>query len=123
MALRAGERIEAGGWQRVVALAGVGAILAASLAMDWTIIQDRRADPGLALAAMRGRAPEGTSAAVDQARASAVLRMAAASSGYRLAVVETVCPATVFVAIPLPPALSAHVKLTWTSWFVHVPAV
>lgn len=99
VALRAGERIEAADKQRVVALAGMGAILAASLAMDWTIIQDRRADPGLALAAMRGRAPEGTSAAVDQARASAVLRMVAASSGYRLAVVETACPATRFLFV------------------------
>jgi hypothetical protein len=99
VALRAGERIAAGGWQRAVAGIGLGAILIASLAMDWTIVRDRRADPGLALAAMRARAPEGTSAAVDRARASAVLEAAAASSGYRLSVVEAPCPATPFLFV------------------------
>jgi len=99
VALRAGERVEAGGWRRIAAGVVMTAIVIASLAMDWTLIRDQRADPGLALAAMRGRAPEGTSAAVDQARASAVLRMAAASSAYRLAVVETPCPATRFLFI------------------------
>jgi hypothetical protein len=99
VAIRAGERIEAGGWQRIAAGLGMGAILAASLAMDWTMIRDQRADPGLALAAMRGRAPEGSTAAVDQARASAVLEAAAASSGYKLGVVKAPCPATPFLFI------------------------
>lgn len=99
VALRAGERIAASGWQRVAALAGMGAITIASLAMDWTIIRDQRADPGRALTAMRVLAPEGTTAAVDQARATAVLQMAAASSGYPLKLVEAPCPAGRFLFI------------------------
>ncbi len=99
VALRAGERVAAGGWQRVAAFAGMGAIVAASLVMDLAIIRDQRADPGLALAAMRGRAPGGTVAAVDRPRASAVLRAAAASSGYPVQVIEAPCPAAAFLFV------------------------
>jgi Dolichyl-phosphate-mannose-protein mannosyltransferase len=90
VAIRAGERIEAGGWQRIAAGLGMAAIVIASLAMDWTIIRDQRADPELALTAMRMLAPEGTTAAVDQARASAVLEASAASTG---------CPAARFLFV------------------------
>lgn len=99
VALRAGERIAAGGWQRIAAATGIGAIAVASLVLDGAIIRDQRADPGLALAAMRGRAPQGTVAAVEQARASAVLEAAAASSGYRLTVIDAPCPATRFLFV------------------------
>lgn len=99
VAIRAGERIAAGGWQRGVALAGMAAIVVASLAMDWTMVRDQRADPGRALAAMQARAPQGTDAAVDQARATAVLQMAAAAAHYPLAVTAAPCPATRFLFI------------------------
>jgi hypothetical protein len=99
VALRAGERIAAGGRQRIVAAAGLGAIVAASLVMDLAIVRDQRADPGLALAAMRGRAPAGAEVAIDRPRASAVLRSAAAVSGYGVSVVEAPCPATRFLFV------------------------
>jgi len=99
VALRAGERFAAGGWQRVAAVAGMGAIVAASLVTDVTIIRDQRADPGLAIAAMRERAPGGTLAAVDRPRASAVLQAASASSGYPVMVSEAPCPAAPFLFI------------------------
>lgn len=98
-ALRCGERIGWGGWARGLSLAGLALLTASALWMDLTVIRDRRADPGMAIDAMRTRAPQGADVAVDQDRSSAVMRTAARSRRYPLALVEGPCPATRFLYV------------------------
>jgi uncharacterized membrane protein len=63
-----------------------------------TLVQDRRADPGQALAAIAARAPSGADIAVDRPRSDAILKAAAASTGYPLTLHQP-CPAARFLFV------------------------
>ena len=80
--------------QIIIAIAVLFALYA-----DWQIIQNRRADPGVAFDALSARAPAGAEVAVDRERSTAVLRAASASRRYPVEIVETPCPATRFLFI------------------------
>lgn len=59
-------------------------VLTGCLVLDLQIIDNRRADPGVAIEAMMARAPGGAAVLIDNPRDSAVLESAAATHGYRL---------------------------------------
>ncbi|KRB82274.1 hypothetical protein ASE00_09310 [Sphingomonas sp. Root710] len=59
-------------------------VLTGCLILDLQIIDNRRADPGVAIDAMAERAPGGAAVLIDNARDSAVLESAAATHGYPL---------------------------------------
>lgn len=99
MALLIARRLEFPGLSRMLACAALVIVTWFALDKDYRLILDQRADPGRAIEAMRGRAPAGTDIAPEQDRAAPVLRMAAASSGYRLTIVETLCPAPRFLFV------------------------
>jgi uncharacterized membrane protein len=63
-----------------------------------TLIEDRRADPGQAIAALAARAPQGADIAVDHPRSDAILTAAAASARYPLAL-QQACPGARFLFI------------------------
>ncbi len=100
-----------GGWRRAVSAAALAAFCIGSAALDARAIQDRRSDPGEAIAAMAGRARAGATAIIDNPRSYAVLAAAAASSGYPLAITEDRCSGAPFLfvdedfAAPLPAML------------------
>jgi len=74
-------------------------ITAGALIADRSIIENRRADPSLAIEAMQRRAPAGTAVAVERDRAFAVLEIAALQADYPLVIEEARCPAARFLFI------------------------
>jgi len=91
--------MRAGRVWRIAGAVAFAAILVGSLGLDRTIIAYRRGDPGVAIATMRLRAPEGAAVLITGARSSAVLEVAAASTGYRLQVVPTACGVARFLFV------------------------
>ncbi len=103
-----GTAIERGGWRRVVAIAVLAVIAAASLVRDRALAETLRGDPGRALSIVRAAMPAGGSIGFDTIRHTAVLAAAARTAGYPLEIVRH-CPAAPFVFIDLedraiPPA-------------------
>lgn len=92
-------RLEWPGLARMMACGALVIVAWFALDKDYRLILDQRANPGRAIEAMRARAPTGTDIAPEQDRAAPVLRMAAASSRYRLTIVETPCPAPRFLFV------------------------
>ena len=93
---------------RIALAFALAAFGAASLAQNLALIRTARGDPPAAIAAMRARAPEGTSILVTE-RPSAVLRLAAAQAHYPLAL-RSACPARFLFfdqagRRPAPPAI------------------
>lgn len=84
--------------QLPVAIA-LGLVVIASLITDWRIIENRRADPGVAMDAMAAAAPAGTDISVERDRSSAIFRAAGASRHYPVTVIEAPCPAGRFLYI------------------------
>ena len=84
---------------RIAARTVIAIAVAFALFADWQIIENRRADPGVALDALAARAPTGAGVAVDRQRSSAILRAASASRHYPMRIVETPCAAAPFLFI------------------------
>lgn len=89
---RIGHAVAIGGWRRAAAAVVLVPIVIASAMLDVQTIQNQRADPMVAIDAVRARAPGGATVLVDNPRASAVLDAAAASASYPLAVQTAKCP-------------------------------
>ena len=87
------------GWRRwsVIALALIAA--GGSTVLDARIIANRRGDAAIAIAAMRQRAPMGTTAAVANGRMTPVLTFAARDAGYPLQVTEAKCADAPFLLV------------------------
>ncbi|WP_277313530.1 hypothetical protein [Sphingomonas sp. AOB5] len=99
MAVLIARRIEWPGLARMFGCIAIVVVAWFALDKDWRLIVDQRADPGRAIAAMRDRAPAGADVTAERDRAVAVLRAASVSSGYRLTIVETPCPAPRFLFV------------------------
>jgi hypothetical protein len=97
IAIRSGGRLEARNWLAGPVAALLFLITVASLITDARLIANRRGDPGAALDLVQAAEPAGGQVAVDMPRSSAVLRMAAASRDYPIAIVEAACPAPRFL--------------------------
>ena len=80
----AGRAWRAGGVRRFVVGAGLLLFAVATGVQDMALVTNRRADPGLAIAAMAKPAPGGAAVSLDRPRASAVIEAAAAAAGYRV---------------------------------------
>lgn len=83
-----GWAVRRGGGTRWLALGLVVAVCGGSLSEDVALVRNQRADPAAAIAAMRARAPDGTTVALDQPRASAVIDAASASARYRVSLAQ-----------------------------------
>ena len=96
-------------WTALIALA---AMIAGSLAVDLRIIAEQRGAPGMAITAMRARAPAGAAAMPDEPRDSAVLEAVAAAHGYTLRIADRCAADTRFLfaenngSIPFAPAVA-----------------
>lgn len=86
----------AGGWKRWLAAAALAGIALASLACDVDLAINRRGDPGAAIRAMQGRAPQGATLLLDRETGIATLEAAAASAHYPLRVQLADCTAARF---------------------------
>lgn len=94
-----GAMLARGGWQRVLAGAGLAALLAGYLAQDAVLIGNQRGDPDPAIAALAARAPHGTAVLLDRPTGLAMLNAAAAHYRYPLVVVEHGCATTRFLFV------------------------
>ncbi|MGN6374206.1 MAG: hypothetical protein ACTHMG_01485 [Sphingomonas sp.] len=83
--------LRSGGIGRIAAVVLLALFTAGSLHLDGVIAANRRGDPALAIAAMKQRAPDGTTLAVANDRMVPVLAFAARAGHYRLRVVEGHC--------------------------------
>jgi hypothetical protein len=89
--------------RRLTRVAGViifAALVAACLHENIEQAALKRGDPGAAIEAMKRRSPSGATVFVDHIRPTAVLRVAASSAAYPLAL-RSECPATRFVYVEL----------------------
>ncbi|WP_380787379.1 hypothetical protein [Sphingomonas sp. R86521] len=106
----AGAAIARRGSQRVVAIAFIAIIAAASLSRDYGLAQSLRGDPARAVTLMRAAAPAGTSVGVDTIRPTAVLDAAARTAGYPLDIRQH-CPAAAFLFVDLEDRIAAPAAL------------
>lgn len=96
----------------LIRYAVVPLIFAGCLTVDFRILLNQRADPGIAVRKMQARSPNGATVLIDEARDSAVLETSAAVHRYGLRTVEDCrAPAAYLFAantgsIALPPAPS-----------------
>jgi hypothetical protein len=95
----------AGRRTRVAAAVILAALATACLQENFAQAAFKRGDSGAAIEAMKRRSPAGATIMVDQLRPSAVLRVAAASAAYPLAVLGD-CPARRFLYVELDPLAS-----------------
>lgn len=99
----------AGGWRRALAAAALALFALGSVVGNRDLIVTRRGDTAPAIRALAARAPAGTTVLLEREAPTALLTVAAAEQGYRLAEAMT-CPARPFLFLerseiqPMPAA-------------------
>ncbi|SEN20498.1 hypothetical protein SAMN05192583_2230 [Sphingomonas gellani] len=92
-----GRALSTTGWPRRVASGTLGALLVAALWQDAVLAVNLRADPMVAIASLRARAPSGATVLFDRETGEGVLRVAASQSRYALIAARGPCPPSRFV--------------------------
>lgn len=97
----------AAGRARWAALALLALFVVGAVRLDTPLIADRRADPAVAIAAMRAAAPAGTTLILPDTRMTPVFEWAARSARYPLHIVGTRCAPAPFLLLDdgQPPTL------------------
>ena len=83
-----------GGWRRIVAGIGLGAMTIGSLWCDGVLAIDQRGDPGGPVREMMARAPQGATMLLDRDTGLAMTTVAAARRGYNVNIVLGRCDAS-----------------------------
>lgn len=86
-------------WQRLIAMLGLLAIGAGSVALNARLVAHSRGDPGPAIDAMIRRFPSGTTVLIGQLRDKAVIEAAAASYRYPVRITQDKCADAPFLFI------------------------
>ncbi len=97
VAINSGPRLSPRRASRFLVGAVLAVVIMVSLIADWRIIQNRRADPALAMQIISST--DTHEVAVERERSTAIFRAAAASIDYPLTIVETPCPATRYLFV------------------------
>ena len=94
--------IRAGGWRLAAGAIALGAFSGASMATNLDLIRNQRGDPAPAIAAMAARAPAGARVQIVRETALALLKVAAAESGYPMEIASTCGPSPFLFADRFP---------------------